>query len=55
MTVVSVSPQGELKVVASLVVPEDVHTLAFDAKTGNLWIVWAGDKGDFVQELQLQK
>lgn len=31
-----------------------VHTVTFDAKTGNVWIVWAGAKGDFVQQLTLR-
>lgn len=56
VVVASLSSKGELKVTASLDVPQDVHTLAFDAKTGNLWIVWADEKkGDFVQELTLKK
>ncbi len=55
VVVVSLSPKGDLKVTASIDVDKDVHTLAFDAKTGNIWIVWANPKGDFVQELTLKK
>ncbi len=54
VVVVKLSPQGALSVVSSLDVNEDVHTLAFDAKTGHIWIVWAESKGDFVQELSLK-
>jgi DNA-binding beta-propeller fold protein YncE len=54
VVVVSVSSKGELKLVASMNVNEDVHTLAFDPKTGHLWIVWADDKGEYVQELALK-
>jgi hypothetical protein len=32
-------------------VPNGVHTMAFDEKTGHLWIVWSDPSGDFVQEL----
>ncbi|MBV8461466.1 MAG: YncE family protein [Candidatus Eremiobacteraeota bacterium] len=50
VTVVSVSTKGELKLVGSMNVAEDVHTVAFDPKTGNIWIVWADDKGaEYVQ------
>jgi DNA-binding beta-propeller fold protein YncE len=28
------------------------HTLAFDAQTGHIWVVWGSPKGDFVQEFQ---
>jgi DNA-binding beta-propeller fold protein YncE len=30
-------------------VDPDVHTLAFDTKTGFIWTAWAGTNGDFVQ------
>jgi YVTN family beta-propeller protein len=53
VVVVKLSPQGTLSVVSSLDVNENVNTLAFDDKTGHIWIVWAEDKGDFVQELSL--
>ena len=55
VVVVSVSPKGELAMKASLDVPEDVHTLAFDAKNGNIWIVWGDAKGDFVQEITVKE
>lgn len=56
VVVASVSSKGELKVIASMNVAEDVHTLAFDPKTGNIWIVWADDKGgEYVQGLALKE
>jgi DNA-binding beta-propeller fold protein YncE len=54
VVVVKLSPQGTLTVVSSLDVNPDVGTVAFDNKTGHLWIVWSEDKGDFVQELELK-
>ena len=54
VVVLKLSQQGTLSVVSSLDVNEDVHTLAFDDKTGHIWIVWSEDKGDFVQELALK-
>jgi DNA-binding beta-propeller fold protein YncE len=54
VVVLKLSAQGALTTVASLDVPAGVHTLAFDDKTGHIWIVWAEDKGDFVQELSLK-
>jgi hypothetical protein len=47
------SPNGTLRVEASTKLASDVHTLAFDGKTGKLWTVWAEPKGDFVQQLIL--
>jgi DNA-binding beta-propeller fold protein YncE len=34
-------------------VDPDVHTLAFDTKTGYVWAAWAGKDGDFVQGFKL--
>jgi DNA-binding beta-propeller fold protein YncE len=31
----------------------DVHTLAFDTKTGYIWTVWAAKDGDFVQGFKI--
>ncbi|MBV9646420.1 MAG: YncE family protein [Candidatus Eremiobacteraeota bacterium] len=53
VTVVDEAADGKLTVSASLPVPSDVHTLAFDQNTGRVWIVWAEPKGDFVQQLRL--
>jgi DNA-binding beta-propeller fold protein YncE len=52
-TVLQVSASGTLTDIADLDVPMGVHTMAFDEKTGHLWIVWAEPKGDFIQELAL--
>lgn len=44
-----------VSIVATLKTDPDVHTLAFDTKTGDLWTVWAAANGDFVQAFQLTK
>jgi DNA-binding beta-propeller fold protein YncE len=51
VTVVEESPEGRLKIAGTVKVADDVHTLAIDQKTGRIWIVWSGPKGDFVQQL----
>jgi len=53
--VLQLSPAGQLTVVASLDVPKGVNTLAFDPKTGRIWIVWADTTGDFLQALSLEQ
>lgn len=35
-------------------VDPDVHTLAIDAATGHIWIVWSTPKGDFAQPLAVR-
>jgi DNA-binding beta-propeller fold protein YncE len=54
VVVVSLAADGTLAVVASAVVADDVHTVAFDPTTGSIWIVWAAADGDFVQRLDLK-
>lgn len=34
-------------------VDPDVHTLAFDMKTGDVWAAWAGTSGDFIQGFKI--
>jgi hypothetical protein len=53
LAVMQLSASGQFAPVATFDVPTGVHTLAFDAKTGHLWIVWSETKGDFYQELAL--
>jgi hypothetical protein len=53
LSVMQLSANGQFTPLAILDVPTGVHTLAFDAKTGHLWIVWSETKGDFYQELAL--
>ncbi len=48
------SAKGELSVVSSLDVQKGVHTLAFDDRTGHIWIVWSEESGDFIQGLTLK-
>ncbi len=55
ITVLQLSDTGQLTTVADFDVPKGVHTLAFDPTTGHIWIVWAQDTGDFIQELALQR
>ncbi|HEY5096195.1 MAG TPA: YncE family protein [Candidatus Eremiobacteraceae bacterium] len=52
-TVLQLSKAGALTDIADVDLPKEVHTMAFDEKTGHLWIVWADATGDFVQELAL--
>jgi len=53
VTVLRVSPSGALTQVADLAVSQDAHTVAIDPKTGDVWIVWSDDSGDYVQALTL--
>lgn len=53
VTVLQLSKSGQFTDVADTDVPKQVHTMAFDEKTGHLWMVWADPSGDFVQELAL--
>ncbi|MBC5806483.1 MAG: hypothetical protein DLM53_11470 [Candidatus Eremiobacter antarcticus] len=53
ITVLKLSSNGQLTAVAQMDAAEGVHTLAFDGKTGNIWIVWAQTDGDFIQQLSL--
>jgi hypothetical protein len=51
LVVLQISASGAMTDIADQDVPNGVHTMAFDEKTGHLWIVWSGPSGDFVQEL----
>jgi 6-phosphogluconolactonase (cycloisomerase 2 family) len=53
VTVLQLEADGHLSTVATRDVDKGVHTLAFDPKTGHIWIVWASTKGDFIQPLTL--
>ncbi|HLW38640.1 MAG TPA: hypothetical protein VKR99_09450 [Candidatus Eremiobacteraceae bacterium] len=53
VTVLQLAPDGQLTTIATRDVDKGVHTLAFDAKTGHIWIVWAASNGDFIQQLTL--
>ncbi len=54
ITVVKDAPDGSLKVVGQLDVAEGVHTVGIDAKTGDIWGVWAAQNGDWVQRFQFK-
>lgn len=53
LSVMQLSSTGQFTPLADLDVASGVHTIAFDEKTGHLWIVWSEMKGDFYQELAL--
>jgi|SRR5579872_229385 len=53
LSVMQLSASGQFTPVADFDVAAGVHTLAFDEKTGHLWIVWSETKGDYYQELAL--
>lgn len=40
---------------ATLVTQHDIHTVAIDPKTGNIWTVWPGEgfTGDFIQRYKI--
>jgi len=56
VTVFKTSASGPPVKVADFMVAPGVHTLAIDAKTQNIWAVWASPKGegDFVQRLSFK-
>jgi DNA-binding beta-propeller fold protein YncE len=50
--ILAVTPNGELQNIASTPIAQsngEVHTLAFDVKTGHVWTVWAAPNRDEVQ------
>ena len=49
VTVLRDNPTGAPTIVAQATVPAEAHTIGLDARTGQLWIVWAGADGDFIQ------
>lgn len=56
VTVFKTSAKGAPLKVADLMVAPGIHTIAIDAKTKNIWVVWASPKGegDFVQRFSLK-
>jgi hypothetical protein len=53
LTLLRDNPSGAPTVVAQTAVEPGAHTVGIDAKTGNVWIVWASPAGDFVQAFRL--
>jgi len=53
VTIVHDPGNGSPAVSAKASVARGVHTLAFDEKSGHVWIVWADTGGDYVQSLAL--
>jgi len=49
VTVLRDNPTGAPTIVARATVPAEAHTIGLDARTGQMWIVWAQADGDFVQ------
>ena len=49
LTMVRDLPNAAPVVVGSTDVAEGAHTVGYDTKSGNVWIVWAQPSGDFVQ------
>ncbi len=55
--VVKISSGGELQSVATLHIPQsggDAHTLAYDPKTNDVWVVWSASDGDAVQRFTVK-
>jgi len=42
-----------VRLVGTRQIDPDVHTLAFDTKTGDVWAAWSGTAGDFVQGFKI--
>lgn len=49
VTVLRDNPNGAPTIVAQSTVPAEAHTIGFDTRTGQMWIVWAQADGDFIQ------
>jgi anaerobic selenocysteine-containing dehydrogenase len=49
LTVVRDNPSGAPTIVTQGAAPAEAHTVGIDAKTKNIWIVWAEAAGDFVR------
>ncbi len=54
ITVVRDKPAGAPDAVAQGPAARGAHTVGVDAKTGNIWTVWAEPSGDFVQNFKIQ-
>ncbi len=52
LSVVRDMPSSAPVAVASTAVAKGAHTVGYDAKAGNAWIVWAEPAGDFVQSFK---
>jgi outer membrane protein assembly factor BamB len=53
LTLVKDNPSGAPTVVAQTTIDRGAHTVGIDAKTGNVWIVWASPAGDFIQSFKV--
>jgi hypothetical protein len=53
LTLIQDNASGAPTLVAQADVAEGAHTVGIDAKTGNLWIVWASPDGDFTQSFKV--
>ena len=49
LTMIRDLPDAAPVAVGSTKVAEGAHTVGYDAKSGNVWIVWSQASGDFVQ------
>jgi len=54
ITLVKHAPNGTLTIVGQIDVAPGMHTVGIDAKTGDIWGVWAADDGDWVQRFTLK-
>ncbi len=55
--VLAIGKNGVLKKLGSTLIPRsagDAHTLAYDMKTGRIWVVWSAPDEDAVQEFELK-
>ena len=54
LTLIKDSQDGPPQIVGQIDVARGMHTVAIDPKTGDIWGVWAGEDGDFVQRFTLK-
>jgi hypothetical protein len=54
LTLLRDEPKGGPTVIGQTAIPSGAHTVGIDAKTGQIWIVWAEPGGDFTQSFKLQ-
>jgi hypothetical protein len=54
LDVIRIENGGKLQAAASRRVPGPAHTLAYDTRTGNLWVVWSAAAGDAIQEFTVK-
>lgn len=54
ITLIKDNQNGPPEIVGQIDVARGMHTVAIDPKTGDIWGVWADDRGDWVQRFTLK-